>query len=109
MLAIISLLEAIVKVYQISKASVDIFCDNQEALRHKPLDRLSYSKMTQRDIDTKLEIQQLIKTSLISYTFKSVPGHQDDKEDFDYSRTPHSMQRNIDMDKKASKFFQNPP
>ena len=69
----------------------------------------TYLKLTKRDMDIKLQIQQLIQASSLTFEFTQVSGHQDDVNDFVYENAPQSVQRNIDMDKKATRFLQHPP
>lgn len=108
-LAMVTLLDAIAQKYQISLAKVNIYCDNEEAILHKSLEDVSYSKLTKRNIDIKLEIQHLISPSPLQFAFQSVPGHQDHQYDFEHESASQLVQHNIDMDQKTKHFITHHP
>ena len=78
-----------------------LYCDNDEALSYTPLDNATYTTLTKRDIDIKLEVQHVQSTSPITFVFSQVSDHADDSDDFDYDQAPHEVKQNFDMDSKS--------
>ena len=108
-LAILTLAVAITKFFELDHPKIKIFCDNAEALRHSMHNRMTYSKMTKRDVDIKIEVDKLRKLTSLQVYFCKVKGHADDDESFVYDDAPHEVRRNIDMDKLAKSFLRHPP
>ena len=108
-LALITLLIEIAKLFNITSSSAYIYCDNSEAIRQTPLDQQTYYKYTKRDVDLRLSIQELLKNSPINIQFVKVAGHQDNKSDFNYHEASQEVRRNIDMDTSAKRFLKSPP
>ena len=50
-------------------------------------------------------MNHLINTSHVTYEFREVDGHSDDKKNFDYDKANQPKKRNIDMDKRAKAFL----
>ena len=100
-LAMVHLLTAIAKFFGITHASTRLYCDNDEALRYRPMDRATYTTLTKRDIDIKLEVLHLQNNSPITFILSQVSGHEDDNDSFDYDTAPQEVKRNIDMDIKS--------
>ena len=93
-----TLTDVVARFYRIQHATVQLYCDNNDVLHYHPLSRVTYTKLTKRDIDLKLEMNHLITNSHITYEFKEVDGHTDDEKDFDYDKVNQQTRRNIDMD-----------
>ena len=95
------LLTAIAKFVGITQATTRLYCDNDEALRYRWLDQATYTTLTKRNIDIKLEVLHIQTTSPITFVFSQVSGHKDDNDSFDYDTAPQEVKRNIDMDTKS--------
>lgn len=81
-LAMSHLLTTIARFYGITQAVAKLYCDNDEALRYRSLNRSTYTTMTKRDTDIKMEMETILSTSPITLVFMEVSGHADDEEDF---------------------------
>jgi len=108
-LALCTLIHALCRVYNLNSGSVTIYCDNMEALRRKKTDMSTFTTLSRRDIDVKMEIEHMILTSPVKFSFQHVPGHADEDPNFVYSRALQQVQRNIDMHNLVTKFMQHPP
>lgn len=97
------LLTAITKFYGIQQATATLYCDNNEALRYRSLTQSTYTTMTKRDADLKMEMETILSNSPVTLVFKEVNGHADDEGDFVYDEASQEVKRNIDMDPKAKK------
>ena len=108
-LAMAVLISEIAKFFHIQSASISLFCDNAEAIRHPEIKNRTYSKYAKRDMDLKLAMQHVIKNSPVKIAFQKVEGHADDKTGFSYEAACQEVRRNIDMDEQAKKFLRQPP
>lgn len=52
-----------------------VYCDNDEARRHKSLLNWTYSYLTKRGMDLKFEVSTFITQSPLRMTFEDVQGH----------------------------------
>ena len=100
-----TLTDAIAYFFGIQHATVQLYYDNNEALRYHPLSRATYTKLTKRDIDLKLKMNHLITNSHITDEFKEIDGHTDDENEFDYNKSDQPTRRNIDMDAHSKAFL----
>jgi len=109
-LAIVSVIYAICKLYNIQKGLVDVYCDNMQGLRRRIISKSTFTTLNLKDTDMKMELEWLLSRIPIEVAFKHVKGHADSSPDFVYSLAPQQTQRNsIDMDKNAQLFLQCPP
>ena len=95
------LVTSIALFFDLQPTTIRLYCDNNEALRHYPLDKATYTSLSKRDIDLKLEMAHLLNNNRVSFIFCDVEGHADDEADFIYDEAPQHIQRNIDMDARA--------
>ena len=58
--AILTVVTALAKYYDIKDIPVSVFCDNDEALRHRNIQNYTYSKLASRDVDIKLEGNEIM-------------------------------------------------
>ena len=100
-IAMAQLITSIASFFALPNTTIRLYCDNNEALRHYPLDAATYTTMTTRDIDLKMEMDSIMRNSPITFIFCDVKGHADKAADFVYNDAPQHVQRNIDMDKRA--------
>lgn len=56
------LLNSISTLYGFTEATFNIFCEKEEALRYYPLDRATYTSLTKREMDLKIEIDNMKAT-----------------------------------------------
>ena len=108
-LALCTLIHALCRTYNLNSGSVTIYCDNMEALRRRKTDMSTFTTLSRRDIDVKMEIEHMILTSPVEFSFQHVPGHADEDPNFVYSQALQQVQRNIDMHNLVTKFMQHPP
>jgi len=108
-LAMLTLATALAAFYDLHEPKITIYSDNAEALRYRDHTFFTYSKFSKKDMDLKLEITYFLKHSPLIVTFKHVQSHADDSESFVYEDAAHETRRNIDMDKEAKRFLNNPP
>ena len=99
------LLTYIATYFNINNAIAKIYCDNNEAIRHHPLDKATYTTMTKRDIDLKMEMNRIQAINPITFVFYDVEGHADNSSDFVYEEASQQVQRNIDMDALSKTFL----
>ena len=108
-LAMLILVHQICLQYQINDGEITIYCDNAEALRRKHIPTCTYTKLSSRDDDVKMELYHLLKRLPIQVHLCHVSGHADSDPDFDYDSAPQQVQRNIDMHNAVTAFMQNHP
>jgi len=108
-IAMITLLTALYKYHDLKRGKVEVFCDNAEALRRRYSPKLTYTKLVQRDMDIKMEVEGLLNLTDMRVSFHHVKSHADDDEEFDYDMAPQPTKRNIDMDTIAKEFLTSPP
>jgi len=108
-LAMVSVIYAICKLYNIQEGLVDVYCDNMQGLRRRIISKSTFTTLNLKDTDIKMELEWLLSRIPIEVAFKHVKGHADSSPDFVYSLAPQQTQRNIDMDKNAQLFLQYPP
>lgn len=111
MLQMLQILQILSDNFVITKGEIDIFCDNQEAIRTQPKHPflLSYGKFCLSHHDIKSEIHHHLLLCPMIVTLVHVKGHQDDQENFAYEDAPLPVRRNIDMDELAKVFLKDPP
>ena len=90
-LAMMTFSDSIAKFFQISNSTIKIYCDNKYAVNHRDLKRATFTTLTKRDIDIKMQIQAIIKSSSIVFHLTRVPGHADDAQGFDYDKAPQTI------------------
>ena len=90
-LALAVLSTAIAQFFSIKSASLSIFCDNEEVLRHSSYKGLTYSKYTKRDMDLKLAIRKVLKDSSFSIQFCKVEGHMKMINQISTKSWPHNL------------------
>jgi len=108
-LSMLYILDILCKCYSITTGSATLYCDNKEALRRRDIYFSTYTKLTTRDTDVKMEMELLITNLPIKISLEHVPGHADSEPNFVYARAPQSVQRNIDMHNKVTAFMKHPP
>ena len=101
------LLTSIATFFHIKKATTKLYCDNNEAIRYHPLNRATYTTMTKQDMDLKMEMDQILQTSPVTFQFCEVEGHADDSNNVVYKDAPQQVQCNIDMDSQAKSLLKN--
>jgi len=106
-LAILTVAIAMENFFSLGKCKVEVFCDNDEAMRFGTYNKTTYSKLVKRDIDIKLEMTKMMKNTPITFKFSRVKGHLDDDESFVYEDASQEVQRNIDMDKQAAAYLEH--
>jgi len=99
----------VIALFSIQEGQIDIFCDNMEALRRRPPHLNSYTRLSRRDIDIKMELEAIISTLPVDVTLQHVPGHADEHPDFIYDNAPQHVRRNIDMHNGVTEFMDNTP
>ena len=108
-LAMLHIIEIICNMFDIPNGSITLFCDNKEALRKRNVKMSTYTKLSIRDTDIKMELFNLLASLPISVTLEHVSGHADDDPEFEYDKAPQQVQRNIDMHDAVTAYMQNPP
>ena len=108
-LAICYIAKILCDMYQIREGALEIYCDNMEALRRRPPHLNSYTKMSRRDIDIKMELEKVVSNILLKVSLHHVPGHADEYPDFVYEAAVQQVRRNIDMHNCVTEFMTNTP
>ena len=52
----IQLTMSIATFYGVEGATIRIYCDNEETMRYKPMSKSTYTTLTKRDTDLKIEM-----------------------------------------------------
>ena len=68
-LAMVQLLTTIATFFKCRPSTAKIYCDNDEALRYRTTTGMTYSTLTKRDMDLKLEMASITSTSPIKFEF----------------------------------------
>jgi len=108
-LAMLHVVEIICVMFHIEDGSISLFCDNKEALRKRNVSMSTYTSLSIRDTDIKMELNSIIQQLPIKVSLYHVPGHADEDPNFEYDRATQQVQRNIDMHNAVTAFMQNPP
>jgi len=108
-LAMLHILDIICNMFNISKGAITLFCDNKEALRKRNVKMSTYTKLSIRDTDIKMELCKVLGNLPIRVSLEHVSGHADSDPDFEYDKAPQQVQRNIDMHDAVTAYMQNPP
>jgi len=106
-LSMLYITDILCKMFSIKAGSITLYCDNAEALRRKNIYFSTYTTLTKRDIDVKMEMEELITKIPIQISLVHVPGHADSEPGFVYKKAPQSVQRNIDMHNKVTYYMHN--
>ena len=83
------LITSIAQFFNLPHTTVRLYCDNNEALRHHPLDSATYTSLSKQDINLKMEMNHLLSNSPVTFIFYDVEGHTDD-EKTSYMKTIHN-------------------
>jgi hypothetical protein len=98
LLGIVTFTIELCKYHSIKEASITIACDNISALLNS-LDQDSYTSILDPDHDLITAIQKLLQTPGITWLYRHVRGHQDDKKAI--NELDHWEKLNIEMDALA--------
>ena len=107
-IAMLTVIELISSQYNISQFSVNIGVDCKSLITkvYTPVEN-SIKFVEASEVDTILEIRQLIKKIPCKIHLEHVEGHQD--KNLDYDLLPFPAQLNCDMDANAKKFMEHHP
>ena len=87
-IAMAQLITSIAQFFTLPHTTIRLYCDNNEALRHYPLESVTYTTLTKRDIDLKMEMNRIMQNSSVTFIFYNVEGHADKEKDFIYEEAP---------------------
>ena len=77
-IAMAKILTLITTFYVIERETFKFYCDKYESIRYISLQSSTYTKMTQREIDLKMEMERLMSSKPIKFFFCEVDVHKDD-------------------------------
>ena len=110
-LSIQTIINLLIELYNITSGSVDVYCDNKDALTKQPIqsNKIAFPRFFRPNVDIKLEIQKqrLQYKKYVEVHLTHIKGHQDNNANFCYEQASQPTRRNIDMDEISKSFLQD--